>query len=294
MYWREMTEVDRETAARFIGTVDAGERWVFEHPERNPAFERTVCARMCGDAGALSACVYAGKLRFTVAFEDDLPECAGPETGTLLKALIMEEGLDAVFWCRNENAKLRATVEATFRVKPNYESREMRVSKAEFAAWKAPRLPAGMEIAGYDPARLTDYLLLLERAMAHVIAPGTTPFLDGRDHFSREFPEHAAQNRFHALLAEDALAGVCFSGGGEIDTLALDEAYRRRGAGYALLHAALAGAFENRDGDMCLYVVDQNTNALGFYRHIGMRETGHCARYFITHAAVSAGGNGGI
>ena len=294
MYWMEMTEADRERAARLIGAIDAGERRFFEHPEKNPDFERAVCALMCGDAGALLACVYDGKLRFTVAFEDDLPECAGQETGTLLKTLVDGEALDAILWCRNENAKLRAAVEAMFRVKPNYESREMSVSKAEFAVWKAPRLPAGIEIAGYDPARLTDYLLLLERAMAHMIAPGATPFLDGREHFSREFPECAAQNRFHALWAADALAGVCFSGGGEIDTLALDEAYRRRGAGYALLHAALAGAFGNRNGDMCLYVVDQNTNALGFYRHTGMRETGHCARYFITRAGVSGDENGGI
>ncbi len=289
-----MLDSDRATAARLIGTIDSGERRFFEAPEKIQAFERAVCARMCGDAGALFACVYAGKLRFTVAFADDLPACAETETGTLLRTLVAENGLDAVVWCRSENARLRAAVENAFRVKSDYGSREMSVSRAEFAAWKAPRLPAGMEIAGYDPARLTDYLLLLERAMAHVIAPGTTPFLDGREQFSREFPERAAQNRFHALWAEDALAGVCFSGGGEIDTLALDEAYRRRGAGYALLHAALAGAFGNRDGDMCLYVVDQNTNALGFYRHTGMRETGHSARYFIARAPVSGGGNSGI
>ena len=170
----------------------------------------------------------------------------------------------------------------------------MSVSKAEFADWKQPRLPGGMEIAGYDPALLTDYLRLLERAMAHVIAPGTTPYLAARNDFAVEFPELAAQNRFHALWAEGALAGACFSRGGELDTIALDEKFRGRGAGYALLHAGLAGAFGNWDGDMRLFVVDQNPGALGFYRHETMRETGHSARYFITYAAVSPDHTGGI
>lgn len=281
MYWREMAEADKELAARLIGTIDAGERWVFEHPERNPDFERAVCARMCGAQGALFGCVYAGKLRFTIAFEDDLPEGAEEETEQLLGALVAKEPLDAVIWCRNENARLRRAIEAMFQVKPNYESREMSVSKAEFADWKPPRLPKPMRIEGYDPNLLGDYLQLLERAMAHLIPPGTTPYLDARDYYEREFAKIAPENRFHALWADGALAGVCFSWGGEVSTLALDAAHRRRGAGYALLHAGIAGAFGNRDGDLCLYVVDQNPDALGFYRHVSMRETGHCARYLV-------------
>lgn len=288
-----MGDSDRAAAARLIGTVDAGERRLFERAQEYPAFERAVCAQVC-EGGALFACVYAGKPRFTVAFEGDLPACAAEETGTLLKALVAREKRDAVVWCRSENANLRIVVEDAFQARSDYGSREMRVSKADFSDWKEPRLPADMGIAGYDPALLMDYLRLLERAMAHVIAPGTTPFVDGRNGFAREFPVLAARKRFHSLWAEGALAGVCFSRDGELDTIALDEKFRRRGAGYALLHAGLAGAFGNRDGDVCLYVVDQNTNALGFYRHVGMRETGHSARYLVTYAAVSPGPAGGI
>lgn len=286
MYWREMAETDRERAARLIGTVDTGERGLFEHPAESPDFERAVRVQMGAEDGALFACAYAGRLRFTIAFENDLPECAAEETGTLLKALVAREKRNAVFWLRNENANLRAVIEDAFHAKPDYESREMSVSKAQFANWSQPRLPAGMRIAGYDPALLKEYLALLERAMAHVIAPGTTPYLDSRDSFADEFPEIAARNRFHALWAEGALAGVCFSRDRELDTIALDKPYRRRGAGYALLHAGLAGAFGRMDGDIRLYVVDQNAEALGFYRHIGMRETGHCARYQVKFGAV--------
>jgi GNAT superfamily N-acetyltransferase len=280
-----MPDSGKDLAARLIGTIDSGERGLFEHPEKNPDYERTVCALMCGVDGALFACVYAGKLRLDIAFEGDLPECAAEETGKLLKKLVAKEKRDAVIWCRNENARLRDVIEAEFHVKPNYMSREMSVSKAEFARWKEPYLPADMKIAGFDPALLTDYLLLLERAMAHVIEPGTTPYLGDRAFYSREFPALAAQNRFHALWAEDELAGACFSRDGELDTIALDENFRGRGAGYTLLHAGLAGAFGRWDGDMRLYVVDQNP-ALGFYRHINMRETGHCARYFVKSGAV--------
>jgi GNAT superfamily N-acetyltransferase len=281
MSYREILGRDREKAAQLISKIDTGERQFFECPEKNPDFERAVCARMCGDAGALFACIYAGKLRITIAFEDDLPECAAEETEILLKELIAREKRDAAFWLRNENIRLRAVVEAAFHTKSDYQSREMSVSKVEFTNWKEPHLLAGMRIAGYDPALLTDYLLLLERAMAHVIAPGTTPYLDARNDFAIGIPELAAQNRFHALWAEDVLAGVCFSRGRELDTIALNEPYRRRGGGYALLHAGLAGAFENVDGDIRLYVVDENAKALGFYRHIGMRETGHSARYTV-------------
>lgn len=183
MYWREMAESDRQLAARLIGTIDAGERWVFEYPARNPDFERPVRALMCGGEGALSACVYAGKLHVSIAFDQDLPVCAEKETERLLSELVAAEDCDAVFWCRNENARLRDAIEAAFGVAPDYQSREMSVSKAEFARWKYPRLPAGMRIAGYDPDHLGDYLALLERAMAHVIAPGTTPYLNARDWF---------------------------------------------------------------------------------------------------------------
>ena len=123
MYFREMIDADRERAAGLIGTIDTSERWFFEHPEKNPDFERAVCALMCGDAGALFACIYAGKPRFTIAFEEDLPECAAEEMGKLLKELVAREKRDAVLWCRNENKHLRAVVEAAFQVKTNYESR---------------------------------------------------------------------------------------------------------------------------------------------------------------------------
>ncbi len=279
MDWREMIASDKERAAQLIGMVDAGERWIFEHPEKNPDLERVVCKMVCAGDGALHMCVYAGKLHGAIAFKDDLPMQSAAQTEVLIKDLIMREKREAVLCVRHENVRLRSVVEAAFGEKADYEAREMSVSKAEFACWKAPQCPADMKIAGYDSALLTAYLALLDRAMAHVIAPGTTPFQDKRAYYADEFPIYASENRFHALWAGNALAGVCYSWGGELSILALDAPHRRRGAGYALLHAGLAGAFGNRDGDICLYVVDSNPNALAFYRHIGMRETGHCALY---------------
>jgi hypothetical protein len=58
-----MSEADRPLAARLIGTIDAGERGLFESAAGDPDFERAVCARMCGADGALFACVAAHECR---------------------------------------------------------------------------------------------------------------------------------------------------------------------------------------------------------------------------------------
>lgn len=92
------------------------------------------------------------------------------------------------------------------------------------------------------------------------------------------------QNRFHSLWYGEALAGICFSDGGEVDTLMVDVNYRNKGLGYYLLFVALQNAFLHRDGDICLYVVDHNPNAYEFYKRTGMRVTGHSARYFINRS----------
>lgn len=183
---------------------------------------------------------------------------------------------------QNENIKLREAIENTFQVTLNYASHEMCIGKEAFKGWKTPILSQPYTLCGFDAAKHDKYINLLERGMRHVSVPGTTPYLDNCDNLKQSFAELQKENRFHALWFGDTLAGICYSDGGEIDRLAVDEKHRFKGLGYYLLYNALQNAFLYIDGNICLYVVDQNPQAFEFYKRCGIQVTGHSARYSIS------------
>lgn len=288
--WSDLTDDYKSVCAELIGMIDSGERWIFEHSDRDSDFKGLICNKMLkadSELGILSACYYRNGLRICIAFERDIPDLAEKETVALLREIVKSTELDSFIWCRNENEKLRKLISNEFKVPLNYASREMSVAKNEFLEWGTPTLPQGFTLNGYNIARHESYINLLERAMSHITRPNTTPYLDRSEHLKERFISLDKENRFHALWYSEAPVGICFSCGGEIDTLAVDENYRRQGLGYYLLFVALQNAFLYREGDMCLYVVDRNPNAYEFYMRTGMRVTGHSARYYISRSEVN-------
>lgn len=71
----------------------------------------------------------------------------------------------------------------------------------------------------------------------------------------------------------------------ELLTLAVVPAARRRGAGRALLAAAMTEAARNGAAAMFLEVAEDNAAAIALYRAAGFRETGRRPRYYLRGAA---------
>ncbi len=284
MEWQDLNHGYQQRAAELIGTIDSGERWIFEHSDKDSDFRAFVCNKILdadNGIGVISAAIYREHLRISIAFQDDLPVKAEEITAQLLLDTVKSTEQNTYFWCKNENTNLRRIIENTFQVSLDYASHEMSISKIGFSAWKAPYLPLPYHICSYDASRHDEYIQLLEQAMRHVSPPGTTPYLNRSESLKSFFTTLDQEKRFHAMIADTALVGVCYSEGGEINTLAIDQQHRGKGLGYALLYTAIQNAFSYREGDICLYVVDHNPGAFEFYKRCGMSEAGHSARYFI-------------
>lgn len=286
MKWQDMLDEHKQEAAELIGTIDSGERWIFEHSEKDSDFHEFVCNKtlvMENVFGIISAAYYRDCQRISIAFNVDLPRQSDAEeiTAETLTNIVKGTELNTFIWCKNENKNLRRIIEDTFDVELNYASHEMCISKAQFKDLKSPTLPSLYRVCGFDATRHDEYINLLEQGMKHVSQAGTTPYLDRSDSLKLHFAERQRENRFHAIWCSNIFVGICYSDGGEIDTLVVNENHRCKGIGYYLLYIALQNAFIYHDGDICLYVVDHNRDAFEFYKRCGMRVTGHSARYFI-------------
>lgn len=284
MKWQDLSEPYKHKASKLIGTIDAGEQWIFAHGSDDPDFHGFISNKMLlkdHEFGVISASGYRDYQHISVAFNSDLPAEAETITVEILRDLVEAFQQNTTIWCRNENHRLKRIIENTFHVEPDYAAHEMSVSKPEFQTWKAPTLPPSYKLSGFYKDHHDEYINLLEEAMCHVSRPGTTPYLDRSDSMKTHFPELQRENRFHALWYEDTLVGICYSESGEISTLAVRENHRGKGLGYCLLYKALENAFIYRDTDICLYVVDHNPGAFQFYKRCNMRVTGHSTRYII-------------
>ena len=85
---------------------------------------------------------------------------------------------------------------------------------------------------------------------------------------------HLAVDYFPAVeltvaVVDGRIVGFSGLGAGQLEMLFIDNDYRGRGVGSALLHAALA-----RYPSLTVDVNEQNEQALGFYRHHGFVVTG--------------------
>lgn len=181
MKWKDMSEQHRQDAAELIGTIDSGERWIFEYSESDTDFHGLICNKILCSAdglGVISAAYYRDSQRISAAFHSDLPPAAETVTAKFLADLVKSSELTTYIWCKNENRNLRGLIETVFHVSLNYASREMCVSKEEFKAWRTLALPLSYELCGFDSTRHDEYVSLLERGMRHVSYPGTTPYLD--------------------------------------------------------------------------------------------------------------------
>jgi ribosomal-protein-alanine N-acetyltransferase len=96
-----------------------------------------------------------------------------------------------------------------------------------------------------------------------------------------------------ALIADEGGEAAGFilcrvlAGEGEVLTLAVQPAFRRRGVAMALLEAALALAAPTAEA-MLLEVAADNPGALALYARAGFRTVGHRAGYYARSGAPAA------
>ena len=148
-----------------------------------------------------------------------------------------------------------------------------------------------MEIVRTDRSRLDELEPLFKAMHEHHRAGGAQvlPFRSSDDAWERRRRHYASlleAGRGHLLLAEEdgraiAYAMVSIGGGqttlatgdrvAELETLSVAEGERGRGVGRALMDAAYAVMRELGAGEVMLYVLDGNEDAMRFYERQGLK-----------------------
>lgn len=107
MYWKDLSEENRMEAAELIGMIDSGERWIFEHSDKDSDFHGFICNKEIGSGdtfGVISAAYYKDSIHISTAFRYDLPAKADAEESTakLLTAIIKSAELNTYIWCKTK------------------------------------------------------------------------------------------------------------------------------------------------------------------------------------------------
>ncbi len=216
-----------------------------------------------------------------MAFEIDVPEEQRNEITGYISASLRTDAVPKRVWCCYENTRLVEMIATALDVRPDYAAYELAVTRSEFERWEEPVIGYNYRTSGYSQDEADDYVSILDRSMEH-LSDGY--FLDRKAEYAKRWSLNSQDNYFVSLICGSKCVGMCHGWRSEIERLAVDRNHRRKGCGYALLYETLSQMLSNRDDGsaICLYVVESNYAAKEFYVHVGMRTTGHSARFTIS------------
>jgi len=255
-------------AAALIGRIDSGERSVFCDFVNT---DRQIESRFFGE-GVFFACMFEGKLRMHIAFEEDTDEFTD-EIAALVRSSLKKAGrTSCVLWIRNENRKLIAFLKEAFHIaaERDYASIEFIMRRENFR----PAENETLEVRPYEKKRLFTYLDMLDRSMTYTSPrPG---FRDDARYHRKLFAKLAKTDAFEAFWKDGELVGLHWRNNAEIDVVSVADGHQRRGYGSIILTRAIESVFKHTDAPYArLYAVDWNTKGQSFYKKYGMEENGH-------------------
>jgi ribosomal protein S18 acetylase RimI-like enzyme len=278
MQWTEMTSGHYYETVRLLNLIDIVAGYNFTENMKDESFDKWVTKRYFDSKDAVGVMVgykCDGYLTLYFSFDPDIPHNAEAEVKQLLQTIG-----SARIWCNAENMQIISLISGVLSTCPSYWAREMSVTHDCFATWKKPVLPVGYQIKGYLCPAHDAYINLLEDSMTY------TPkgyYVKQSDSLRKTWSNSSSKCTFNSIWRGDTVVGMCFGSGLEIQHLAVAGSHRGKGFGYTLLHKTIDKMYQKqRDDDgLCLYVVDSNEGAYEFYLNVGMRVTGHSARFTI-------------
>ncbi|MFW6273235.1 MAG: GNAT family N-acetyltransferase [bacterium] len=284
MYWKNICDDNYERAAQLLRQIDVFQRYILDNDVELDNFGGWLCRYYYSYKdilGVITACIYNEKILINISFDPDMPDSTGDDIIKILKKLINNTDKAVRIWCRYQNKNLISLISKKFLISPTYRAREMSISKSNFSKWKEPIIPQGYHTRGYSKINHSEYINLLEEAMGHLHQEGEHPYIKRSESLANLWSDTSVRNSFISLWENKNLIAFCHGVGGEVTQLAVGKSYQRKGYGYLLLHNTIKYLYQVSDSLICLYVVDENINAYKFYSGIGMKETGHCARFTL-------------
>lgn len=239
-------------------------------------------------AGSFFSCIYGGKLRIHVVFNEDV-ECFDEDIFALItKSMDEAKVTQGKIWLKNKNERLISIIGDRFQMKPDsepffYDSTEYVMRRDKFNKRFEDSV---LEAKPYEETHIDQYLELLNDAMSFFIPP--EDFVNKKEHYLHAF-EHLNEKRaFEAFWKDDRLVGLYWLGGTEVDTMGVSSAFQRRGYGEMILTRAIENVFlQNPNAEYAvLYAVGWNAKAQSFYKKYGMEVNGQYRVPYVDEAAV--------
>ena len=273
-------------ASGLIATIDQGEKWIFEGAQGSDDFggfiERLYFT--CGDTfGTYSECIFNGNLRIQVGFNTDMPEELSNELLSLIKNARQKVNTSTSIWYVPKNKRLD---EFLFNNLPwkgrGHKTHEFKALREDFETVECA-LPKRVKIVPFQEKYTIDTCIMLDKSLAHVFEdPNEGIFLKNQHNLSKEWTEKAKTGQCCVMLDNNSVIGAYILKGSEIDFMAIAMNQQGKGLGKQLLLYAVKHIFETFKDVPYLYCIDENTEALRFYKNVGMKVSGHAGCIFLT------------
>lgn len=268
-------------AAQLIGSIDRGERQIFEGRVGSCEFSKRLFHRSRHAFGVFAACVRSGRLRIQVAFDTDMPGEVEPRVLALLEEEVRKADTDVDIWYRPENPRLEALLTAGLPWQvTGHKTHELALAPG--CSYAEPELGPNTQIVPFETVHLYDTLIVLDEALAHTYDdPKAKVFAGDPEMYLRQWTSQPRTHDCHVMLEGGSVIGAYVLKGAEIDLMAIAPKRQRRGLGKRPLRHAIHQALTTSEDTPHLYCIDKNSEALAFYLSQGLKVTAHSGYLLI-------------
>jgi ribosomal protein S18 acetylase RimI-like enzyme len=276
---------EEEKAVSLIGSIDQGEKWIFQGAEGSEEFGGFIDRLYYfdeGTYGAYCACIFRGKLRIHIGFNTDMPD---ELAGQLLELIAGARRILNTFtsiWYVPTNLRLNRFL---FHELPweayGHKTHELKAFPQDFLQIVCT-LPPNGTIIPFDEKYTDETCSMLDRSLAHTFGdPDKGIFMANRDGCQKEWVEKAKSGDCCIMIQDGTVAGAYILKGAEIDFIAVAVGKQGRGLGRVLLLHAIRHIQQSSEDCPYLYCIDRNPDALRFYLREGMKVTGYSGGAFL-------------
>ena len=272
------TREEEQKAAALIGTIDVGEKWIFEGAEGSKDFGGFIQRLYYSQGevfGAYNACVFGGRLRIQIGFNTDLPEELSAELLEQIDKARSKVKTQASIWYTPDCVRLE---DFLFNRLPwkgkGHKTHEFTALREDFRN-AACVLSGGFFIVPFEEKYAMGMCRMFDKALAHTFDDNCGVFAADILNFKAQWMEKAKCGECCVLIENDTVVGAYVLKGAEIDLMAVSPDWQGQGLGRQLLRHAIKHILSTSEAQPYLYCIDSNINALKFYKREGLMVTGH-------------------
>ncbi len=224
------------------------------------------------DNGLFAYYLQEGRAQIYVSFVGD-----ASERGLEALAACWDARLNAgaTLHINRENQALYEYVLHQFQRAPVRQTRQMALSRENFEEYLSSHLDDRVNITGFRPDHMQQYLLLFERRLPHAREEMDAEAL------AADWAQRGGAGRFLTLIAQDAPVGFACLSQDAVDLLVLPPEYPYQDLGDALVAEAAARIFDAVEVQCTVRIDSQDEAALAALRRLRFLQAGHEAVFIL-------------